>query len=97
MENVDTIETVKRLILFTLRWIFAQPGDLILVFGTIQLEDAHTVQECGITAGTQLSLRFRLRGGMQASDDFEPSDDDLGTDSCDDMVSSTPEVSETEK
>ena len=97
MANTDTVETVKRLILFTLRWVFSQPRDLILVLGGGQLDDARTLQECGITSGTQITMIMRLRGGMQRADDSEPFDEDFGTDSLDDIQLSTPEVSETEK
>ena len=71
VERVDTIETVKRLILFTLRWVFSQPRDLILVFNTIRLEDAHTVAQCGITSGAQIIMIVRLRGGMERSDESD--------------------------
>jgi hypothetical protein len=72
VENADTIEAVKRQILCVLRWILSQPRDLILVLGGIQLDDARTIQECGITSGTQLTLVLRLRGGMQNADDSDP-------------------------
>jgi hypothetical protein len=85
VENADTIETVKRQILCTLRWIFSQPRDLILVIDGIQLGDARTLLECGITAGTQLTLIMRIRGGagMDNADDEDPFDE---------LDSSMPEV-----
>ena len=90
------IPELQQNILFTLRWVFAQPSDLILVLGTSQLEDDRTVQQCGITSGTQITMIMRLRGGMQRADDSDPFED-LDTDSLDDIVLSTPEVLETEK
>ena len=39
------------------------------MFGTIQLEDARTLQQCDITDGSQLNMLFRLRGGMERFDD----------------------------
>jgi hypothetical protein len=69
VENTDTIETVKQQIICMLRWIFSQPRDLILMFGGIQLDDARTLPECGITSGTQLTMVMRLRGGMQNAGD----------------------------
>ena len=95
MADADTIETVKRLILFTLRWTFSQPRDLILVLGTSQLEDDRTVQGCGITSGTQITMIMRLRGGMQAADDEDPFEylDRSLNDSLDDIELTSPEVS----
>jgi hypothetical protein len=75
VENADTIETVKQQIICLLRWIFSQPRDLILVLGGIQLDDARTLLECCITAGTQLTLVLRLRGGMQNAEDSDPFSD----------------------
>jgi hypothetical protein len=69
VENADTIEAVKQQIICMLRWIFSQPRDLILVLDGVQLDDARTLPECGITSGTQLTLVMRLRRGMLASDD----------------------------
>jgi hypothetical protein len=83
MEPGDTIETVKQQIIWMLGWIFSQPRDLVLVLDGIQLDDARTLRECGITAGTQLTLIMRLRGGMQNVEDV---------DSFDELDSSMPEV-----
>jgi hypothetical protein len=90
VESSDTIEAVKQQIICMLRWIFSQPRDLILVLDGLQLADARTLRECGITAGTQLTLVMRLRGGvgMDAASDVDPFDsfDDSG----DDLSSSVP-------
>jgi hypothetical protein len=75
VENADTILQIKHQIIWLLGWIFSQPRDLILVLGGIQLEDARTLPECGITSGTQLTLVLRLRGGMQNADDVDPFSD----------------------
>jgi hypothetical protein len=75
VENADTIEAVKQQILCLLGWIFSQPRDLILVLGGIQLDDARTLPECGITSGTLLTLVLRLRGGMQNAEDSDPFSD----------------------
>jgi hypothetical protein len=90
VENADTIETIKQQIIWMLGWIFSQPRDLILVLGGVQLDDARTLPECGITSGTQLTLVLRLRGGvgMDSASDVDPFDsfDDSG----DDLASSVP-------
>ena len=83
VEHGDTIETTKRQLILMLGWIFAQPRDVILVLNSIQLEDARTLRECGITQGTQLTLIMRIRGGMEAADDVDPFDE---------LDSSMPEV-----
>jgi hypothetical protein len=75
VENADTILQIKHQIIWLLGWIFSQPRDLILVLGGIQLEDARTLPECGITSGTQLTLVLRLRGGMDNADDVDPFSD----------------------
>jgi hypothetical protein len=91
VENADTIEAAKQQIICMLRWIFSHPRDLILVLDGVQLDDARTLPECGITAGTQLTMVMRLRGGvgMDCASDVDPFDsfDD------DDLDSSVPEVS----
>jgi hypothetical protein len=79
-----------------LGWIFSQPRDLILVIDGTQLDDARTLRECGITAGTQLTLIMRLRGGvgMDSASDVDPFD---SLDSLEDELgSSVPEVSRRE-
>jgi hypothetical protein len=76
VEKSDTIETVKQQIIWMLGWIFSQPRDLILVLNHVQLEDARTLRECGITAGTQLTMIMRIRGGgdgMGEADDQDSS------------------------
>jgi hypothetical protein len=102
VEGTDTIETVKRQIICTLGWIFSQPRDVILVIDGIQLGDARTLRECGITAGTQLTMIMRLRGGVGSDldsdslpdlDSFETFDDALDND----PGSSVPEVSRRKK
>ena len=80
MEPGDTIETVKHQIIWMLGWIFSQPRDLILVLNHVQLEDARTLRECGITAGTQVRTIMRIRGGvlgggMGGADDVDPFDE----------------------
>ena len=62
---------VKRVILRLLRWTRCQPGDLRLVHRTLLLEDARTLQQCGITTGAQIALLGRLRGGMERSDESD--------------------------
>jgi hypothetical protein len=93
VESPDTIEAVKRQIICLLGWIFSQPRDVILVIDGIQLGDARTLRECGITAGTQLTMIMRLRGGvgMDNASDVDPFD---SLDSLDDEPgSSVPEAS----
>ena len=75
VEHTDTIKTIKRKLIVMLGWIFAQPRDVILVLDSIQLEDARTLRECCITAGTQLTLVMRIRGGMEAAEDIDPFDE----------------------
>jgi hypothetical protein len=78
-----------------LGWIFSHPRDLILVLGGIQLDDARTLPECGITSGTQLTMVLRLRGGvgMDSASDVDPFEtfDDSGDDGL--SSSGPPEVS----
>jgi hypothetical protein len=95
VEGSDTIEMVKHQIICMLGWIFSQPRDLILVLDGLQLADARTLRECGVEAGTQLTLVMRLRGGagMDAASDVDPFED--FDDSGEDGLSSSgpPEVS----
>jgi hypothetical protein len=68
---------------------------LILVLDGLQLADARTLRECGVEAGTQLTLVMRLRGGvgMDAASDVDPFEDldDSGEDGL--SSSGPPEVS----